>query len=116
MHPRPFPPPPPIPPPSFAGTSAMSQRRRIPFSGRVPGVGFRAPPVHLAADLDLAGTVQNLADGDVELVVEGAPKEIDTLLDRLREHFDRCIRTMSQDVSPATGLFGQWGEGIRILG
>jgi hypothetical protein len=48
----------------------------------------------------------------VELVVEGAAKDIDALLQRLREHFDRCIRTMSQDVAPATGLFGQ---GIRVL-
>jgi len=90
----------------------MGQRRRIRFSGRVQGVGFRATTVHLARDLPLAGTVENLDDGDVELVVEGAAKDIDTLLDRLREHFDPCIRTISQDVSSASGLFGQ---GIRIL-
>ena len=88
------------------------QRRRIRFSGRVQGVGFRATTVHLASDLALAGTVENLDDGDVELVIEGAPKDIDVLLQRLREHFDRCIRSMSQDVAPATGLLGQ---GIRVL-
>jgi acylphosphatase len=82
------------------------------FSGRVQGVGFRATAVHLADDLPLGGTVQNLPDGDVELIVEGPAKDIDTLLDRLREHFDRCIRTVQQDASPGTGLLGR---GIRIL-
>jgi acylphosphatase len=89
-----------------------SQRRTIIFSGRVQGVGFRATTVDLAGDLPLSGTVRNLPDGDVELVVEGAAKDIDTLIARLREHFSTCIRTMTQDVTPGTGLLGQ---GVHIV-
>ena len=89
-----------------------SERRTILFSGRVQGVGFRATAVHLAHDLALSGGVMNLPDGRVELVVEGAPKEIDILIERLREHFASLIRTVDQNVAPATGLSGQ---GIRVL-
>jgi acylphosphatase len=89
-----------------------AERRTIHFGGRVQGVGFRATTVHLAADLPLAGTVQNLPDGRVQLIVEGPPRQINALVARLREHFDRLLRTVEQDVGPASGLLGQ---GIRVL-
>ena len=88
------------------------QRRRIQFTGRVQGVGFRMTTVALARGLPLAGTVRNLDDGDVELVVEGAVADIDTLLARLDEHFKGHIRSMRQEISPATGLATR---GIEIV-
>src|SRR5438874_2068770 len=96
----------------------MSERRRILFSGRVQGVGFRMTAVHLAQGLPLSGTVQNLPDGDVELVVEGAAADIDTLIDRLREHFAGLIRTVSQDRSPRGAPLKSLASGppgIRII-
>ncbi len=52
--------------------------------------------IHLAADLPLAGTVRNLDDGDVELVAQGEPSQIDALVQRLREQFGGYIRTITQ--------------------
>lgn len=94
----------------------MSDRRRIVFSGRVQGVGFRMTAVQLAEDLPLSGTVQNLPDGDVELVVEGAAADIDVLISRLREHFARHIRTFTQDRSTPLGWnTGNGPRGLRII-
>ena len=89
-----------------------AERRRILFTGRVQGVGFRATTVQLSLGLSLAGTVQNLPDGRVELIVEGPPLKIETLLDRLREHFDRSLRTVDQVRLPDTGKLA---PGIHIL-
>ena len=79
------------------------ERRRIRFSGRVQGVGFRMTAVQLAHDLPLAGTVQNLPDGDVELIVEGPAADIDNLLARLSEHFKGFIRNVQMNRVPTVG-------------
>ncbi len=68
--------------------------------------------LQLAEGLPLAGTVRNTDNGDVELIVEGDGVAIETLLERLREHFGTFIRTINQSTSRATGLRGQ---GIRII-
>jgi acylphosphatase len=68
--------------------------------------------LQLAEGLPLAGTVRNTDDGDVELIVEGEGTVIETLIQRLREHFGSFIRTMTQSTSRATGLRG---DGIRIV-
>jgi len=41
--------------------------------GRVQGVGFRWFVHHEASELELRGWVRNTEDGDVEVVVAGAP-------------------------------------------
>lgn len=84
--------------------------RTIHFSGRVQGVGFRATTVDLARGLALAGTVKNLPDGRVELVVEGPSGDIDRLLKRLHEHFGSFIRKVEQDTSAPRGL----EPGLRV--
>nr|MBN1228784.1 acylphosphatase [Anaerolineae bacterium] len=45
-------------------------------SGKVQGVGFRAATVVAASDLDLGGWVRNLPDGNVEVLAEGAEKDL----------------------------------------
>lgn len=52
--------------------------------GRVQGVGFRAFTRAQALVLDLAGHVENLDDGRVEVVAEGWRDDLDLLLVRLR--------------------------------
>lgn len=49
----------------------MVKARRFRVSGRVQGVGFRAYVVDAARTEALSGWVQNLPEGDVELVAEG---------------------------------------------
>mgnify|MGYP000958545485 CR=1 FL=1 len=46
-------------------------RRRVLYSGRVQGVGFRATACQTARDHAVVGSVRNLPDGRVELVAEG---------------------------------------------
>ena len=53
--------------------------------GRVQGVGFRAWTRVQARALNLAGSARNLADGDVEVIVDGEADAIDMLATRLRE-------------------------------
>ncbi|MCL2648830.1 MAG: acylphosphatase [Phycisphaerales bacterium] len=87
------------------------ERRKILFSGRVQGVGFRMTAVELAGGLQLAGTVRNLVDNTVELIAEGEAEEIDHLVNRLREHFGSFIRTIDQTrMTP----IGNLAPGIRI--
>jgi acylphosphatase len=90
----------------------MAERRVILFSGHVQGVGFRMTALHLSADLPLAGTVRNLDDGDVELIAQGEPRQIDALVERLREQFGTFIRTITQrSTIPVAGT----ERGIRVI-
>jgi acylphosphatase len=91
------------------------EKRTILFSGRVQGVGFRATTAHLAARLPLAGTVENLPDGRVQLVALGEPAAIDALVDRLREHFASFLRTVDQHVHPAPPPAPVPPPGVRIV-
>jgi acylphosphatase len=61
------------------------ERRRVDYSGRVQGVGFRFTAERLANQLGVGGWVRNLDDGRVELVVEGEPAEIDALLEAITQ-------------------------------
>jgi acylphosphatase len=92
----------------------MAEVRTILFSGRVQGVGFRMTAVHFASGLALDGTVRNLPDGRVEIIVAGEPAEIDGLASRLREHFGSFVRNVDQSVSdPVPG--GKRGRGLRVV-
>ncbi|MEO0532208.1 MAG: acylphosphatase [Planctomycetota bacterium] len=90
--------------------STALERRTVWFRGDVQGVGFRATTQRLAGGLALTGTVRNLADGGVELVVEGTVPEIDRLIAGLREHFGSEAFDHEQQVAEATGSF----TGFRI--
>jgi len=52
--------------------------------GFVQGVGFRWWTRSQALELGLVGSASNLADGRVEVVVEGSRAACDALLERLR--------------------------------
>jgi acylphosphatase len=58
----------------------MLRRETIFFSGRVQGVGFRFSANAIAQRLQVKGTVENLDDGRVKIIVEAEPAEIDSLL------------------------------------
>jgi acylphosphatase len=59
-------------------------RATILVRGAVQGVGYRAFVRRHALDLGLAGHAENLADGRVEVVVEGERREIEHALIALR--------------------------------
>lgn len=81
------------------------ERRRIFYSGHVQGVGFRWRTQSILRGLPIAGYVKNLADGRVELVLEGSPGDNDEATRRVRDALGRYIRSEAQDVGPATGEF-----------
>jgi acylphosphatase len=58
--------------------------RRVLVSGVVQGVGFRYYTRLRAHELGLAGWVQNLPDGRVEVWAEGPPADVEQLLEWLR--------------------------------
>jgi acylphosphatase len=60
------------------------KRFHLFVSGRVQGVGFRKATRRKARDLKLTGWVRNLADGQVEIVVEGE-KDLQLFIDWLAE-------------------------------
>jgi acylphosphatase len=55
-------------------------RRRVHVEGLVQGVFYRAGAAREAARLGLAGSARNLADGRVELVVEGQAAAVDAFI------------------------------------
>ncbi len=56
------------------------KRVLVYYSGRVQGVGFRATVRQVACGYDVTGMVRNLPDGRVELIAEGAKKELEAFL------------------------------------
>jgi len=64
----------------------------VHYSGRVQAVGFRYTALQLARGYDVAGYVQNLADGRVRLELEGEKLEVDGLLAAIEERMEGFIR------------------------
>jgi acylphosphatase len=87
------------------------QRRTYYFSGHVQGVGFRYTARHVANGRQVTGFVRNLADGRVELVMEGADEEMDAVVEGIQAELGRNISRTTCDRGPATGEFQ--GFGIR---
>jgi acylphosphatase len=60
-------------------------RVRAVVRGRVQMVGFRAFVVSHAGDAGLSGTVRNLPDGTVEVLLEGPAAAVERLVDLLHQ-------------------------------
>lgn len=73
----------PTPPNDDAPAKEGAVRRGYVLSGRVQGVGFRWWTTRTARQLGLRGTVENLADGRVEIHVEGPEDAVRALERRL---------------------------------
>lgn len=66
--------------------------------GQVQGVGFRAKVAYFADQLNLKGTVCNLPDGGVEILVQGARQELEQLLHHLKQDAGRgSVETIATD-------------------
>jgi acylphosphatase len=55
-------------------------RRRVLIAGRVQGVWFRESCRDQAQAAGVAGSVRNLADGRVEVALEGPPAAVDEVV------------------------------------
>ena len=92
----------------FRHFSPMTTRRVI-YDGRVQGVGFRYTTKDLARGYYVLGTVRNLADGTVELIVSGEVEEVLEFLRDLREDsvVAHHIRSVSEEeIAPLPDLKG----------
>ena len=77
----------------------------VHYSGRVQGVGFRWNACSIARGFQVTGFVRNLADGRVQLVVEGDRGDIERLLATIAESMAGNIRHAETTFGPATGEF-----------
>lgn len=71
------------------------------FTGRVQGVGFRQETLSVAREFEIAGLVQNLDDGRVQLDVEGSPGEINEFIKAIDERMHGYIRKVERNSQPA---------------
>jgi acylphosphatase len=53
------------------------------YEGNVQGVGFRYSVRQIAKGFDITGSIRNLADGRVELLVAGDEEEVRAFLDAI---------------------------------
>ena len=65
--------------------AAEKVQKHIFISGRVQGVGFRAFTRSQAAVLDIKGWVKNLADGRVEVVIQGKKDKVTQMIKKLKK-------------------------------
>src|SRR5690606_31599536 len=79
-------------------------RRAWRVRGRVQGVGFRAFVQRHGRALGLVGWAQNLPDGSVEVVAEGAPETLALLRDYLQQGPRWAVVTAVEEIPPPADL------------
>lgn len=67
------------------------------FIGQVHGVGFRAVAATLANEMGLKGSVRNLHDGTVEVLIQGSKETLNKFIKILKQHFDKKIHQVIID-------------------
>ena len=84
----------------------MPERLQVLFSGHVQGIGFRYTVKQTALGFEVTGWVKNLADGRVELLVEGEREELEAFQAAIPEAgLGRFIRETQAEWSNGTGEF-----------
>jgi acylphosphatase len=81
------------------------ERRTYHFSGHVQGIGFRYTAQNIALRHNVLGYVRNLADGRVELVMEGDEREMEDVVQNLQQRLSGYVRNVESHAAPATGEF-----------
>jgi acylphosphatase len=80
-------------------------RHEVHYSGRVQGVGFRYTARGIAGRFRVSGYVENMPDGRVRLVAEGAQDDVGHFLEAVRIAMAENIRGVEAVERPATGEF-----------
>ena len=66
--------------------------KKIIFSGRVQGVGFRYTALRIAGQYEITGYIKNLPNGSVEMFAQGQTREIQNCISHIEEHLGNYIR------------------------
>lgn len=74
--------------------------KHVIFAGRVQGVGFRFTSQNIARRHLICGYVRNLADGTVEMLVQGAPQEVSGCIKDIQDSFAGYIRETKVEQIP----------------
>ena len=77
---------------------ATTKRRRLVIGGRVQGVGYRISCARQAESAGVRGSVRNLHDGRVEVVLEG-PEDAVELVEAWCRRGPRMARVTSVDAT-----------------
>lgn len=82
------------------------------IKGRVQGVGYRVSAAEKARQLGLVGWVRNLADGRVELCLEGDTEQLQQMIDWARQG-PRFAEVTHLDISEKDRISGFLDFDIR---
>jgi len=87
----------------------VEKRLEAVFKGRVQGVGFRYSVENLSQKFEVKGFVENLPDGDAQVVAEGDETELSAFLLAIRNsHLKNYIRDFEIDWKAPTGEFNDF--------
>jgi acylphosphatase len=85
------------------------ERWQLRVSGKVQGVSYRAYTEQKAGELGLTGTVKNLPGGDVEIIAEGTPDDLEALQDWCRNGPPLAmVENVSTETQAPTGEFNDF--------
>lgn len=84
----------------------MKVARRVLYSGRVQGVGFRYQTNDAAQEYKVDGYVQNLPGGEVELFVEGEEETVTAFLNEVADRMGSKIHNAAVSLEAVTGVKG----------
>jgi acylphosphatase len=74
--------------------------KHVVFTGHVQGVGFRYTALSISRQYPVSGYVRNESDGTVEMIVQGAPADIDNFIQDVRQEFEDKIRETRIEPAP----------------
>ncbi|MDA7518106.1 acylphosphatase [bacterium] len=87
--------------------------KKVIFTGKVQGVGFRYVTKQLALGFDVIGWVRNLSDGTVELQIMGEGDEVDEFIQEIVEESDLASHVREFAVSEIPPLEDCRGFSIK---
>ena len=84
---------------------AKTVARMVHYTGEVQGVGFRAAAETIARDYPVTGWVKNLADGRVQLLVEGPEDAVRKFLQAVHKRWEKNITKEEVEELKPTGKY-----------
>lgn len=75
------------------------------FTGRVQGVGFRYSTLEIAREFEVSGFVKNLADGRVQLEVEGKSSEVSSFIAAIEQRMHGYLRKLERSAQARPAQF-----------